>query len=114
MLKISIGDLGIGIPNSIRKTDYKNLSDSETIVLATLPEISTDGGGMGLTTLKYYLKDQADYLYILSNNGCVKFTRNGIIHYSNFESNISGTFIEICFKMHSRYRQKNRDSELLF
>jgi len=114
VLKISIGDIGIGIPRSIRRDNYQNLSDNDAIVVATLPEISTDGGGMGLTTLKYYLKDPSDYIFILSNNGCVKFIKNGIIHYSNFESNISGTFIEICFKMHSIYRQRNEDSDLLF
>ncbi len=114
VLKISIGDLGIGIPESIRGYTSRNLRDNDAIMMATLPDVSADGGGMGLTTLKSYLQDPEDYLFILSNSGCVKFTRNVNISYANFKSSLSGSFIEICFKMDSKYRSEMTVIDQLF
>lgn len=113
-IKISISDLGVGIPYNIRRFYPNIVTDNDSIIYATEPEISSAGGGMGLTTLKSYLEDPADYLFIASNKGCVKFTKKSTISYSGFDSNFTGTFIEICFRSHSKYRQAIQDIEVLF
>lgn len=108
VLKISVADLGVGIPVKIRSI-YKNISsDHDAIIHATESEVTTSSsmGGLGLTTLKSYLEDPQDYLFIASNNGCVKFTHNRqYVVYNNFSSPLEGTFVEICFKANSSFRR---------
>jgi len=106
LLKISIGDLGVGIPGKIRSKFTHITNDTDAIIYATEPEVTTSGmGGLGLATLKSYLNDPEDYLFIVSNNGCVKFTQKGFITSDYFSSSISGTFVEICFKENSPFRE---------
>jgi len=106
LLKISIGDIGIGIPAKIHSAFEHLDSDNDAIIYATEPNVTTSGmGGLGLTTLKSYLSDPEDYLFIVSNNGCVKFTRDRIFPSTNFSSPVSGTFVEICFKANSPFRE---------
>lgn len=107
LLKISIADLGVGIPAKIRSR-YKNInSDHAAIILSTESEVTTSPfmGGLGLTTLKSYLDDPQDYLFIASNNGCVKFSNGTNTVYHNFTSAIEGTFVEICFRENSPFRR---------
>jgi hypothetical protein len=106
VLKISIADLGVGIPVKIRSRFQNISSDHDAIIHATKPEVTTSPfmGGLGLTTLKSYLDDPQDYLFIASNNGCVKFTHDRQHVYNNFSSPLEGTFIEICFKANSPFR----------
>jgi len=108
LLKISISDLGIGIPAKIRsKFDFID-TDTNTIIYATQSGVTTSGtvlAGIGLTTLKSYIVDPEDYLFIISNNGCVKFTSEHVYPMNNFQSPISGTFVEICFKADSPFRR---------
>jgi hypothetical protein len=105
LLKISISDLGIGIPAKIRsKFEHLN-NDTDAIIYAAEPNVTTSGmGGLGLTTLKSYLVDPQDYLFIASNNGCVKFSGGKIKRMNNFQSPMTGTFVEICFKANSSFR----------
>ncbi|MBN1364695.1 MAG: hypothetical protein JW976_07825 [Syntrophaceae bacterium] len=106
LLKISIADLGIGIPVEIRSKFPHLINDNDAIIYATEPEVTTSGmGGLGLTTLKSYLSDPEDYLFIVSNNGCVKFTNDRIKPFINFCSPVHGTFVEICFKEDSPFRE---------
>jgi len=107
LLKISIADLGIGIPVKIRSKFENISSDHEAIVYAAEPEVTTSAfmGGLGLTTLKSYLDDPQDYLFIASNNGCVKFTHRNQFVFNHFSSPMNGTFVEICFKANSPFRR---------
>ncbi|NQU35600.1 MAG: ATP-binding protein [Bacteroidetes bacterium] len=98
-VKISISDTGIGIPGKIKPTFSEVKTDSEAIIKATEPGISSyPEGGWGLTTLKSYLEHIGEYLFIASNNGCVKFVHNRPYIYSNYSCEFTGTFIEICFR----------------
>jgi len=106
LLKISIADLGIGIPVKIRSIFPHVTNDNDAIIYATEPEVTTSGmGGLGLTTLKSYLNDPEDYLFIVSNNGCVKFTNRASVPLKNYRSPVTGTFVEICFKENSPFRE---------
>jgi hypothetical protein len=90
------------------------MKDNELINLSTLSEISADGGGMGLTTLKSYLLEKKDYLAIFSNSGYVKFVNGGHYGKQNFKSELNGTYVEICFQMNSTKRQDLVDNALPF
>ena len=113
-IKISISDLGVGIPYNIRRFYPDIGTDNDSIVYATKTEISSAEGGMGLKTLKSYLEDPADYLFIASNKGCVKFSKHKLINYPRFNSNFTGTFIEVCFKSYSKNRQAIQDIDVHF
>lgn len=107
LLKISIADLGVGIPVKICSKYHEIGSDNDAIIYATESEITTSpfGGGTGLTVLRSYLNDPQDYLFIASNNGCVKFTSDNAFRYNRFASPVKGTFIEVCFKANSPFRR---------
>jgi hypothetical protein len=106
LLKIAIADLGNGIPVEIRSKFPHLLNDNDTIIYATEPEVTTSGmGGLGLTTLKSYLSDPEDYMFIVSNNGCVRFTNGHNTPFRSFRSPVCGTFVEICFKENSPFRE---------
>ena len=115
LIKISISDLGVGIPVKIR-SKYSNISsDTEAINLATESGVTTASmGGLGLTTLKDYLVDPEDYLFIAPNNGCVKYERNKTFYCKNYAANFTGTFIEVCFKSYSKYRRAIQDIDVPF
>ena len=113
-VKISISDLGVGIPNKIKGHFPEIQTDTEAIIHATQFGVSTyTEGGLGLTTLKAYLNYPGEYLFIASNRGCVKFTGSRPYVYSNYNCEYSGTFIEICFKTNIIRKQENEDSRLL-
>jgi anti-sigma regulatory factor (Ser/Thr protein kinase) len=106
-LKISISDSGVGIPQKLREK-YTFANDFDGIELATDKSTTTQERdyGTGLTMMREYLTDPADRLFIISNQGCVTFYRNGGIQkHHNFCSEISGTYIEIVLKRHSKHRQ---------
>lgn len=67
-----------------------------------------------MTLLRDYIVDPEDYLFIASNQGCVTFRRNRSFTHREYDSNFSGTFVEICFKIESKYRRQIEDSDLPF
>lgn len=114
-IRISISDLGVGIPHNIRSKYGSVDTDNDAIRLATEPEITTYAeGGWGLTILRDRVVDPADYLFIASNHGCVTFRKNRSYTHKNYDCDFSGTFVEICFKIESKYREEIEDIDLPF
>lgn len=98
-VKISIADIGIGIPRKIKSQFTEVQTDSNAIIYSTEPGVSTYvEGGWGLTILRDYLEFSGEYLFIASNNGCVKFINTRPYVYPNYGCGFSGTFVEICFR----------------
>lgn len=98
-VKISIADIGIGIPRKIKSQFTEVQADSDAIIFATEPGISTYvEGGWGLTILRGYLEFPDEYLFIASNNGCVKFINTRPYVYPNYGCGFNGTFVEVCFR----------------
>lgn len=114
-VKISIADLGIGIPRKIKSQFTEIQTDSDAIIYATEPGISTYvEGGWGLTILRDYLEFPDEYLFITSNNGCVKFINTRPYAFSNYGCDFSGSFVEICFRTDVTRKQEIEDNFLPF
>ena len=113
-MKISVADLGVGIPGRIIPSFSHIKSDSEAIIYATEFGVSTyEEGGLGLTTLKSYLQFPGEYLFIASNDGCVKFINNRPYVYLKYGCGYSGTFVEICFRTDVKRTRAIEDRWLL-
>ena len=97
LLKLTVGDFGIGIPNKVRGFHQRpNLSASRSLRWALQPMSSTGGGGrgLGLATIKELVKVNKGRLEIFSNDGYCSIDRNGEI-YAVRNTPFQGTIVNV-------------------
>jgi hypothetical protein len=119
-LNLTIVDFGIGIPQRVRTLSTNtNLSDLDAIQWAIARGNSTRtgcvAGGGGLDTLRHFVTQHNGKMEIISHNGYILLTKDGII--CNYCSScFVGTLINInlnCDESHY-YKKPHRSDKLWF
>lgn len=76
-ITLCVLDLGQGIPNALRAiTKYRRFRDPRLVELATMEGVTSVPGesrGLGLNTIRRFVKTNGGTLTILSGEACVKF-----------------------------------------
>jgi hypothetical protein len=97
-IRLCMADMGIGIPDSLRKKYKERKSDRQLIIMATEEGISTrpERAGLGLTHIKKFLKVNKGQLCIISGKGKVfwKFDQNKMFQ-QTIQTAFKGTIIKM-------------------
>lgn len=95
-IAISISDLGIGIPNSLRKNVlYKDLSDEQALLKVWEKGVGDGKGvGHGLYFIARFIEMTDSYLVVYSGNAMTSIDSSGIST-SKSEHHYQGTFYSI-------------------
>lgn len=102
ILSVAIGDCGVGIRRSLatnpRHAYLVHRPHNEAIREAFKPLVSRRAeGGTGLSDLKDFILDVRGYLYCSSNDGYVRFDRDGTARYGNMAFDLPGVQMEFGF-----------------
>jgi hypothetical protein len=108
-LRLSVMDLGTGIPETIRRYRPLQPIDAQRAMkwafaqgTSTKAEIVGYSRGLGLYTLKEFIKVNKGFMEVFSNDGYVKINHQGEVYRQNNFS-ISGTFVHISLPADERF-----------